>query len=288
MKWVDSRLDGCILVSPALRDSRASYLPAEYRIIPNGIDYTRFAAAQIRPVAPFDDGRPNILFVGRLDARKGFIHLLRAFPAIKQAFSDARLLVVGAFGEEEKSRLPKYIRDEDWQDIHFIGRVSREELPRYYRTATLFCAPSTGGESFGIVLLEAMAAGLPVIASDIAGYRSVMQDGAQGCFVPPGDKEAIVHAIAALLREPERREQMAAVGRATAARYDWHVVAPRVLDYYQELIRVRRRETGHLPFASQNVKQSQKATGVSTIVQYLMKGLDRFESLSASGNPIYH
>jgi phosphatidyl-myo-inositol alpha-mannosyltransferase len=111
-------------------------------------------------------------------------------------------------------------------DVHFVGRVSAEHLARYYRTATLFCAPSTGGESFGIVLLEAMGAGLPVVASDIPGYRSVMRDHLQGRLVPPGDAEALADAIVELLSQPSERARLAQNGRTTAERYDWGLVAP--------------------------------------------------------------
>ncbi len=204
-------------------------------------DAARFAAADIDPVAEFDDGRPNVLFVGRLEPRKGFPHLLKAYPQIKRAVPDVRLLVVGAYSEEDKARLIEGIGTNALQDVHWIGRVSAQDLPRYYRTATIFCAPSTGGESFGIVLLEAMAAGAPIVASGIAGYRSVMQAGVQGRFVPPEDEPALAEAIIHLLGDPEARSSMAVRGRETAAQYDWSVVAPRVLSYYQELLDKRPR-----------------------------------------------
>jgi phosphatidylinositol alpha-mannosyltransferase len=288
MEWIHMQLDGRIFVSPVVRDSITPYLPGEHRVIPNGIDYARFAGPEpstrsgqgLQPVAEFDDGRPNILFVGRLDARKGFHHLLGAYASIKHMVPDVRLLVVGAFGEEDKARFAGYVRAHDLRDVHFIGRVSREELPRYYRTATVFCAPSTGGESFGIVLLEAMAAGLPVVASDIAGYRSVMQDGVEGCLVPPGEEKALAGCIIALLRDPERRERMAAQGRATAARHDWQIVAPRVLDYYQELIQARtlRRTGRRYALAPCDPKLAQKVNGVNMVLNSLMNGLSLLET----------
>jgi phosphatidylinositol alpha-mannosyltransferase len=257
LEWVWMELDGRIFVSPALRDALAPYLFGESRVIPNGIDYSRFAGRDpspssgqapsagsgqaVAPIAEFDDGRPNILFVGRLEPRKGFPHLLNAYPQIKRALPGARLLVVGAFGEAEKARLAEQLRANELRDVHLIGRVSNEDLPRYYRTATVFCAPSTGGESFGIVLLEAMAAGVPVVASGIAGYRSVMQDGVQGRLVAPGDEPALAEAIIGLLRDVEACAQMATRGRETAAQYDWSVVAPKVLEFYRELLETRPR-----------------------------------------------
>ncbi len=243
MEWVQAHLDGRIFVSPAVQEMLSSYAQDGSRVIPNGIDYERFADPTLAPIQEFDDGRPNILFVGRLDERKGFRYLLQAYPRVKQAIPDARLLVVGAFGEPEQATCKRYVRDSDLGDVHFIGRVSPEDLARYYRTATLFCAPSTGGESFGIVLLEAMAAGLPVVASDIAGYRSVMSDNLDGRLVRPGDTEALVDAIVGLLRQPSERARLARQGRTTAARYDWHVVAPRVLDYYEETLQACKRQS---------------------------------------------
>lgn len=231
-----NRLDGRIFVSEAVREYVTHYFPGDYVLIPNGIDCARFCDPALQPISKFDDGRPNILYVGRMDKRKGFRYLLRAFPHIKRAIPDARLIVVGAFKDKEKAPFVRYARALKLRGVHFIGRVSREELPRYYRTATIFCAPSTGFESFGIILLEAMAAGVPVIASDITGYRSVVTDQTEGLLVPPQDEHAIARAAIALLNAPERRAQMSAAGKRTAAQYDWDIIAQRVLAYYDQLI----------------------------------------------------
>ncbi|MCI0478825.1 MAG: glycosyltransferase family 4 protein, partial [Anaerolineales bacterium] len=199
LRPVYKKLDGRIFVSQAVRDFTVAQFPGEYRIIPNGIDFHRFANPNLRPIEQYDDGRPNILFVGRLDKRKGFRDLIRAFPYIKREIPDARLLVVGAYDDKDKAPFIRYARTQRLRGIHFVGYVSREMLPRYYRTADLFCAPSTGFESFGIVLLEAMAAGLPIVASDIAGYRQVLTDRQEGRLVAPEDPEAIARAAIALL-----------------------------------------------------------------------------------------
>ena len=223
-----------------MRDFTLAQFPGDFRIIPNGIDFQRFADSDLRPIERFDDGRPNILFVGRLDKRKGFRHLIRAFPFIKQALPDARLIVVGAYDDEDKAPFIRYARTQHLRSVHFVGYVSREMLPRYYRTAHLFCAPSTGFESFGIVLLEAMAAGLPIVASDIAGYRLVLTDHQEGLLVPPEDPNAIAQAVVRLLSSPETRARMTACGRVTAAAYDWTHIASQVLAYYQDLMYARR------------------------------------------------
>jgi phosphatidylinositol alpha-mannosyltransferase len=232
---VFGRLDGRIFVSEAVREYITQYFPGDYRIIPNGIDFARFNSADTQPIPKFSDGRPNILFVGRIEPRKGFHHLIRAYPYIKEAVPEVRLVVVGAFNDDEKASFVRYARANHLSGIHFVGWVSRDELPRYYRSATVYCAPSTGFESFGIVLLEAMASGLPIVASDIAGYREVLHDGVQGRLVPPEDAVAIAEAIITLLKNPPLGRQMAERGRTTAAEYDWSLIANRVLDYYGEL-----------------------------------------------------
>ncbi len=252
---VYNKLDGRIFVSQAVRDFTLPQFPGPYRIIPNGIDFNRFAAPDIPPIERFNDGRPNILFVGRLDKRKGFRHLIRAFPYIKQEIPDARLIVVGAFDDDEKAPFIRYVRAHRLRGVHFVGFVSRQDLPRYYRTADLFCAPSTGFESFGIVLLEAMAAGLPIVASDIAGYRLVLTDSKEGRLVPPENPVALARASIELLKNPQLREQMAQHGRATAAGYDWTHIADKVLSYYEELLLARRDVVKKLSFSRRALRR---------------------------------
>jgi phosphatidylinositol alpha-mannosyltransferase len=253
LAYVWHQLDGRILVSPALLPAFESIAGGSeekmaYRIIPNGIDAPRFARADLIPIAEFDDGRPNILFVGRPEPRKGLPVLLEALPTIRQQVPEARLLVVGAMPAEDLARLEQVLRERGLRDVHLIGRVSDEDLPRYYRTASLFAAPSLGGESFGIILLEAMAAGLPVVASDIPGYRSVVREGETGLFVPPGDAGVLARAVSALLLDPERRLALGRQGQAVAKGYDWKVVAPQVLAYYEDLLHNRReRQAFSLP-----------------------------------------
>jgi phosphatidylinositol alpha-mannosyltransferase len=236
LQRVFNRLDGRIFVSGAVRDYITQYFPGEYTIIPNGIDCSRFASPDIQPIEQFNDGRPNILFVGRMDKRKGFRHLLRAYPHIKEEIPNARLLVVGAFDDRDKEQYLRYARTHKLRGVHFVGYVSPEELPRYYRTASVFCAPNTGFESFGIILLEAMAAGVPIVASDITGFRAVLEDKAEGLLVPPEDSRAITRAIVGLLQDPTQGAEMGARGRLKAAQYDWSLIARRVLGYYEELI----------------------------------------------------
>ncbi len=211
--------------------------PTSFRLIPNGVDVARFAGA-----VPFDElrdpARPTLLFVGRLERRKGLEPLVRAFTRLKTDRPELRLLVVGDGPERQRcaSLLPNGLRS----DVTFLGRVSAEDLPRYYATCDLAVFPALGGESFGIVLLEAMAAGAPLVASDLPGYRSVASDGRQGRLVPPGDPAALATAIGALLDNPALRRAMADDGRATVAAYDWAHVAAQVADAYEDA-RARHR-----------------------------------------------
>ena len=118
-------------------------------------------------------------------------------------------------------------------DLVFVGAVPQADLPSYYASADVFCAPSTGGESFGIVLAEAMAVGLPVVCSDIGGYRDVVHDGADGLLVPPRDPEALAEALAGLLDNPARLAAMGEAAAAAARRYAWEVVAAQVTEVYR-------------------------------------------------------
>jgi phosphatidylinositol alpha-mannosyltransferase len=230
------RLDGKIVVSEAAQSTVARYFPGEYKVIPNGVEVDRFAHGGLTPIPEFDDNRPNILFVGRLDKRKGLKYLLQAFRFIKAAVPDARLLVVGRYDEAEAEPHIWYVQRHSLRDVHFIGYVPAEELARYYRTACVVCVPSTGFESFGIVLLEAMASGTPVVASDIPGYRSVLTNGVEGRLVPPGNADELASATISLLNNPQQQAAMGRAGRSTAQRYRWATVAERVLAYYETLL----------------------------------------------------
>lgn len=232
------KLDGRIAVSPAARDFVQRHFGGDYRLIPNGIDLSRF-----NPSVPYlptlKDGKLNLLFVGRLEKRKGFRYLLRAYIKLKREFPALRLIVVGAYTDEMRQRYQAYVNSIRLADVIFAGRVSADDLPRYYRSADIFCAPSTGGESFGIILLEAMACGCPIVASDIIGYRWVLDEGQQGLLVPPKDEEALAAALRRLILDPELRRRMGASGVEKAKAFSWSSIAERVLGYYEDLIAAR-------------------------------------------------
>jgi phosphatidylinositol alpha-mannosyltransferase len=143
--------------------------------------------------------------------------------------------VVGP-GVRFRHKYEKYVRNHGIKDVVFVGMASYNELPRYYQTADIFCSPATGRESFGIVLLEAMALGKPVIASNIEGYASVMTSGKEGLLVPPKNDQALLRALSSLITDESLRQRMGQRGLETAREHDWAKVARRVNDYYVKML----------------------------------------------------
>lgn len=226
-------LAGRIAVSQAAHQFASRYFPGKYREIPNGVDLTRFST-EVQPLDQFQDGKLNILYLGRMEPRKGLRYFLEAVPAIRASYSDTRFIVVG--DGKERSELEQVVRQQGWADVIFTGFAPGADLPHYYASCDIFCAPSTGGESQGIVLLEAMASGKPIVASGIDGYREVVQQGATGWLVPPRDSQALAQGICRLLSDAQLRAQMGMAGRKRAEEYSWPVIAQRILAYYQTLI----------------------------------------------------
>ena len=237
VRWLGQRLTLRIAVSDAAAQFVRRYIGGDYTIIPNGVDTDRFRP-DVPPMEQWQDGRPNVLFVGRFDEpRKGFSVLLDAWPDVQAARGDARLLVVGRGNPEP---LQERARELGCRNVHFIGTVDDELLPRYYRTATVFCAPSTGQESFGIVLAEAMSSGTPVVASDIGGYRQVLRHRGEGLLVPPQQPQALAAALIHLLNDTHLQQDFGQAGRATAQQYAWGGIADRVIEMYDRAHLIHR------------------------------------------------
>lgn len=214
-----------LAVSPRAAETAAEYFPGDYHVIPNGVDVNRFR--------PSDTPRhpDQVLFVGRPVSRKGLPVLLKAFPAVLEKVPSARLVIVGSAPEDVK--LPKRLLS----SVEVRGTVDEEELVACMHSSSLLCAPSTGCESFGMVLIEAMAAGLPVVASDIPGYEAVVTSGKDGILVPPGDPNALADSLVALLRDPTRRKELSLAGQLSARRYDWTRIAAALEEVYLNLTR---------------------------------------------------
>jgi phosphatidyl-myo-inositol alpha-mannosyltransferase len=198
-------------------------------IVPNGVDVGRFADA---PRLSLPAGR-HILFVGRLEERKGFPVAVRAFARLAGMYPDLRLLVIGEGSERDAvDALPPEVRAR----VDMLGRLEDDRLASYLRSADVYIGPATGGESFGIVLAEAMAAGLPVVASDIDGYRDVARDGIEAVLVPPGEPEALVEAVRTVLDDPRLAKSLGDAGRRRAREFDWDVVADRLVTVYRDVL----------------------------------------------------
>ena len=219
-----NQLSARIAVSEAAAWTGRRWFGGDYVIVPNGVD---LEAAPNGPKPPSDDLR--LLFVGRAEERKGLPVLLSAFQALVEQIP-SKLTVIGA-DPEDVSRL---ISDPDvLSHIDVLGKVSDSVLWRQLGDADLLCAPSLTGESFGMVLTEAFAAGTPVIASKIAGYSDVVTDGVDGVLVPPADPQALAEELQLLAHEPERLVAMGEAGRRGAERYGWPRVAEQVRKVYE-------------------------------------------------------
>jgi phosphatidylinositol alpha-mannosyltransferase len=203
-------------------------------IVPNGVDVDRFATARPAALPP---GR-HLLFVGRLEERKGFPVAVAAFAQLAKVYTDLRLLVIGDGSERDAvDDLDPAVRSR----VEMLGRVDDDRLASYLKAATVYLGPATGGESFGIVLAEAMAAGLPIVASDIDGYRDVARDGLEALLVPPGDVPALVAAVREILDDGRLAASLGSGGARRAREFDWDAVAARLVDVYRGVLRQQTR-----------------------------------------------
>ncbi|TSD94675.1 glycosyltransferase family 4 protein [Skermania sp. ID1734] len=222
------KISGRIAVSELARRWQVEALGSDAVEIPNGVDVGAFANAQPLPGYPRRGG--TVLFLGRYDEpRKGMSVLLGALPKLAAAHPDLEVLVVGR-GDEDRLRKEA---GEHAKHLRLLGQVTDEEKASAMRSADVYVAPNTGGESFGIVLVEAMAAGTPVVASELNAFRRVLRDGAAGVLVPVGDAEALAREVDLLLSNSDRRGELVAAGARTVADYDWPVVAEQILRVYE-------------------------------------------------------
>lgn len=223
VKGASKQLSVRTAVSEEARVSAEQVIGGHFWLLPNGIEVERYAKADPWP----SDGAPVILYVGRHEPRKGLGVLLDAFAALDR---DASLWIVGEGPDTAELRARQVPR------VEWLGTVPEPEKAARLRAATVFCAPSLRQESFGIVLLEAMAAGAAVVASDIAGYRNVARAGEDALLVPPGDVDALAAALDRVIADRDLRVRMGAAAAATAADYAPEVVMPLWEHLFEELL----------------------------------------------------
>ena len=233
------KISGRIAVSEAARRTLVEHLGGDAVLIPNGVQVANFATARPLHGWPGDGGA--IGFLGRIDEpRKGFSLLLEAFQLMAEDRPALRLLVAGpGDADEVRKSLPEELRSR----VRLLGLVSDADKARMLRSIDLFVAPNTGGESFGIVLLEAMAAQTPVLASDLDAFRVVLEDGEVGALFATGDPGALVAAAGVLLDDRERRARLAANGARRALAYDWSTVARDIVRVYETVAHSPARAT---------------------------------------------
>lgn len=223
-----------IAVSAASRDFILPVLPGWFNIIPNGVDVNRFAN-ETQTISRFDDGKINILFVGRLEPRKGLTRLIKSISYIKEITKKPfRLIVVGdgIMLDFYKKKVQRGYEEK----IVFTGDVTFEDLPRYYKTAHIFCSPASYGESFGIVLIEAMAAGLPIVAGNNEGYRKVIKDGINGVLVHSEDPRALALSLGNLIENEKLRAKLARDNYEESKKYSWTKVVDVLENVYIDTV----------------------------------------------------
>ena len=227
------RLNGRIAVSEPAKTFAKRYFDGDYRVIPNGLDVDKFSKPGPKP-SILKNEAINMVFVGRVnEPRKGLRYALGAYSLLKWEYPNLRLIVIGAGIPDRESY--RIMGERSLDDVVFVGPVTDDELPDYYQHADIFLAPNTGKESFGFIIIEAMSASTPIIASDIPGFASVMTDGKEGLMCAPKDESAMAHAIKRLIENPGLRVQLGVDGRATVDQYRWDRVADRMLGYYEEI-----------------------------------------------------
>lgn len=219
------KLAGAISVSPAARKTIVEHLGNDSVVVPNGVHIAKYAGAVPLPGWPGEGGA--IGFVGRVEEpRKGLEVLFDALPLIRRDHPGARLLVAG----------PGKVEGAVPAGVTMLGRVSHADKARALASVDVFAAPNIGGESFGIVLLEAMAAGAPIVASNLDAFTRVLDGGALGALATVGDAAALARECSALLSSPQRRDQLRTAARHAVARYDWSVVSGEILRVYETAI----------------------------------------------------
>jgi phosphatidyl-myo-inositol alpha-mannosyltransferase len=225
------KISGRIAVSEAARTTLVEHMGGDAVLIPNGVAVRKYEGAEPLPGWPGEGG--VLGFLGRIDEpRKGLDVLLQAFALLGAERGKLRLLIAGPGEVDIRAHVPAPLRDRVIQ----LGRISQEDKERFYHSVDVFCAPNTGGESFGVVLIEAMAAGAPIAASDLEAFQMVLRGGRAGELFATGDPAALAAAAGRLLDDPALRAKLSAAARDAVRRYDWPMVARDVVKVYEAVV----------------------------------------------------
>jgi len=227
-----NKIDGIIIVSKPLKKYISKYFDCKKSVIPNGIDLEIFKNSGRLPL--YQDGKINILFLGRIEKRKGLIYLIKAYEILKKKHKNIRLIVIGSGNLEEKCK--NYVKKRKIEDVIFVGSVNEEEKVKYINTCDIFCAPSIYGESFGIVLLEAMACGKPIVAFANQGYKEVLRGIQKRFLVKPKNINSLAKKIEILIKDDRLRRKLGKFGKKEVKKYSWNIVGRKIERFYEEIL----------------------------------------------------
>jgi len=237
------KIDGVIGVAPLILNYFKPYKGPKI-VIPNGIDLEKFNTSVLK-IKRYSDNKINLLFVGRIEERKGLIYLLRAFKILNKKFSNLRLIVVGDGPLENECK--DYVKENKLKEVVFEGRVLGDKIAPYYRTADIFISPALYRESFGLVLLEAMACGAPVVAFANQGYKELLKNKSSARFLTkPRDYKGLAKKIELLVKSSKLREKVSKKGVKEVKQYSWESVTAKILDFYKVCRKYRstKKENG--------------------------------------------
>ena len=232
------KIDGIIGVAPFILEYFKEY-PGPKIVIPNGLDLEIFNP-NIEKLKKYSDDKINILFLGRIEERKGLIYLLKAYKILEKTFSDLRLIVVGE--GPLKENLEKWVKNNKLKNVVFEGKGPEEKAALYYKSCDIFCSPAIFGESFGLVLVEAMACGKPVVAFANEGYKEVLKGKGAKFLVKPKDYKTLAKKLAILIKNPKLRKEMGQWGIEEAKKYSWPKIANQILDFYQMCLKEKEQK----------------------------------------------
>ncbi len=227
------RVHARIAISETAAATARALYGGSYTIIPCGVDTSQFTP-NASPLLAGAADTVNVLYVGRLEQRKGVAHLVRAFARIEHQYPQAQLLLGG--NGPERGNLEQLVAQLGLTRVRFLGYVPAPDLPRLFAAADVFCAPATYAESFGIVLVEALAAGLPIVAASNAGYAGLLADHPGNLLVPPADERVMAGALATMIEQPSYRQRVGARNHLSVDQYSWETVGAAILRVYERVV----------------------------------------------------